>query len=362
MRIDVAPVGADARPNDRPPALSVDGISHRYGTTVALQDVTLAVGEGELMALVGPSGCGKSTLLRVIAGLVQPSAGEVAIAGRHVTGPAWVPPERRGIGIVFQDHALFPHLDVGANVAFGLRGRTKGERRARVRDVLDLVGLVGYEGRYPHQLSGGERQRVALARSLAPAPAVMLLDEPFANLDHNLRVEVRAQSAAILRSTGAAIVFVTHDQQEALALGDRVAVMRSGHVEQVGAPEEVFHQPSNRFVARFLGDADFLPARANGNGSLHTEAGACPAPAVALCDDFEIMVRPHEVQVAADPGGTARVVRSEFQGGFVLYEVQLCSGRRLRSLQPHTIRLEPGAPVTVRIDHGHAPAVLPTEA
>lgn len=339
-------------------ALSVQGLSHRYGSTVALDAVSLDVASGEFLALVGPSGCGKTTLLRAVAGLLRPDEGLIGVAGRYVTGDSWVPPERRGVGIVFQDHALFPHLDVASNVGFGLRSLSRSNQRERIHEVLELVGLVGYEHRYPHELSGGERQRVALGRSLAPSPAIMLLDEPFASLDHNLRVQVRDEAARILRSADTAVLFVTHDQQEALALGDRVAVMRSGRIEQLATPEVVFHEPSTTFVATFLGDADFLPAEYNGNGSLHTEAGSCPAPEHLPSDAIQIMVRPHEVRLEARPEGAAKVVRSEFQGGFILYEVELPSGRRLRSIQPHTLKLEPGATVHVALDHGHPPAVL----
>lgn len=344
------------------PALSVEGLRHRYGSTLAVDDVSLDVASGEFVALVGPSGCGKTTLLRAIAGLLRPDEGRVAVAGREVTGSEWVAAERRGVGIVFQDHALFPHLDVGGNLGFGLRSLRRSERRDRIHEVLELVGLAGYERRYPHELSGGERQRIALGRSLAPRPAIMLLDEPFASLDHNLRVEVREETAHILRSAGSAVLFVTHDQQEALALGDRVAIMRGGRIEQLGTPELVFHNPTSTFVATFLGDADFLPARYNGNGSLYTEAGPCPAPDAMPSDDIQIMVRPHEVRLEASPDGSAKVVRTQFQGGFTLYEVELPSGRRLRSIQPHTVRLALGAAVNVTLDHGHPPAVLPLGA
>lgn len=340
------------------PALRVRQLSHRYGSVLALADVDLDIAPGEFVALVGPSGCGKSTLLRLVAGLLQPQSGRVEIGGREVGGDSWLPPERRNIGIVFQDHALFPHLDVGANLSFGLRSLAKRERRERVQEVLELVELAGYEGRYPHELSGGERQRVALARSLAPAPSLMLLDEPFGNLDHNLRLEVRGHTAGILHAAGSAVLFVTHDQQEALALGDRVAVMHGGRIEQIDEPDRIFHQPATTFVATFLGDADFLPASYNGNGSLRTEAGPCLAPHSVPDGDIQIMVRPHEVRLEERPDGDATVVRDEFQGGFILYEVQLPSGRRLRSIQPHTVRLERGSKVGVVLDHGHAPAVL----
>ena len=342
--------------------LSLRGVRKRFGAVSAVADLSLEVGKGELVALVGPSGCGKSTALRLIAGLEYPDGGEIVIDGEQVAGPrAWRPAEQRRTGVVFQDHALFPHLTVAANVAFGLAGRPAARRRARVAEVLDLVAMAGHAGRYPHELSGGEQQRVALARALAPEPAVLLLDEPFSNLDRNLRTQIREDTAKILDQARATVVFVTHDQQEALAIGHRVAVMRAGRLEQVGTPGRVFHAPANRFVATFMGDADFLPARVDG-GRLLTEAGALPAPPGLSTSRspggvLEVMARPHEVALEAD-GGDARVVAAEFQGPFIVYRVTLASGRTVRSLQPHTADFPVGAPVTVTLAHGHVPTVL----
>lgn len=343
-----------------PPAVALTDLRRRFGATVAVDGLSLEVADGELLAMVGPSGCGKSTVLRLVAGLLPADGGEIRIRGELVTGPGmFVQPERRHVGIVFQDPALFPHLRVAGNVAFGLRGRPAAAVRARVRAVLELVELPDHAERFPHELSGGERQRVALARALAPDPAVILLDEPFSSLDHNLRTQIRGEVVAILRRAGTSAIFVTHDQREALAVGDRVAVLRAGKLEQLDRPEVVFHAPVNRFVASFMGEADFLPARAGADGQLVTEAGPCPCPDPALeGDGLEVMVRPHEVAFAPDPEGGARVVRAEFQGGFVLHELELASGRRLRSLQPHNVSVPPGTRVSVRLVHEHAPAVL----
>jgi iron(III) transport system ATP-binding protein len=345
-------------------ALTIRGLRRSFGRVVALDGIDLDVGVQEVMALVGPSGCGKSTLLRLVAGLLAPHAGTIDVGNRRLTGAGmFVPPERRGIGIVFQEHLLFPHLTVEANIAFGLDQLPRRERRSRVEDSLRLVDLTGYGDRYPHELSGGERQRIALARALAPGPSLVLLDEPFAALDPNLRNQVRAETVDILRRANATAVLVTHDQREALGVCDRLVVMRDGRVEQEGAPATLFHAPANRFVGAFLGEADFLPARTAASGDLVTELGPCPGRAGFgtrdVEGDVEVMVRPHEVEIVGSADGTARVVRNEFQGAFVLYTVELPSGQHVRSLQPHTSSLAVGDTVDVRFDPGHVPALLP---
>lgn len=364
-RLDRVVAGAPASP-DGPPAVAVSDLTRRFGSTVAVDGLSLEVGRGELVSLVGPSGCGKSTILRLIAGLLDADGGEVRLGGELVTAPStFVPPECRPVGIVFQEQTLFPHLTVSGNVSFGLRGLPAPVARRRARDVLELVELPGHADRYPHELSGGERQRAALARALAPEPAVVLLDEPFSSLDHNLRVQIRTELVGILRRAEAAALFVTHDQPEAMAVGDRVAVLRAGRLEQVGTPDTVFHRPANRFVATFMGAADFLPVSAEA-GWLRTEAGSCPAPPDRGSGDRELtagegrvmMVRPHEVTFRPDPAGDSLIVGSEFQGGFILYELALPSGRRLRSLQPHTVTVTPGSRVTAELAHGHTPALL----
>ena len=324
--------------------LQLRQVTKRFGAVTALGDVDLRIGRGELLAVIGPSGCGKSTLLRSIAGLTSIDAGRICAGDRELVGPTtFVPPEKRQIGVVFQDLALFPHLDVAANVAFGL---PRGQVRVRVGEVLNLVGLTGLAARYPHELSGGEQQRVALARALAPRPIAVLLDEPFSHLDRNLRTEVRQHILEVLRDDGATGVFVTHDQEEAMVAADRVAVLRSGRIQQVGTPREVFHTPSSRFVATFLGDADFLPGLRSGT-QVDTALGPLPVtePGLGHC---QVMVRPHDLAIEADEDGSALVERVEFFGAVLVHHVRLRDGSRVRALSPHTDLVEAGARVRVR--------------
>ncbi len=323
-----------------------------------VKGLSLMVMAGETMVLLGPSGCGKTTTLRLIAGFEQPDGGTVRIRGELVADRSrCLPPEKRGLGMVFQDYALFPHLSVAGNVEFGLQRLSRPERHRRVQEVLALVGLDGLAERYPHALSGGQQQRVALARALAPNPAVILFDEPFSNLDAELRQQMRAEVRRILRESGSTALFVTHDQQEALMLGDRVAVMRRGFVEQVDTPEHIFHTPHNRFVADFLGAADFLPAAVTPAG-LETEIGLLPpADAIRPGQVVDVMTRPHDLALRpAGPGVVAHgvVEAAEFIGDNWQYRVRLPSGRSVRCLMPHTGLYAAGTPVQVVLsaDHG----------
>ncbi|HEX5769967.1 MAG TPA: ABC transporter ATP-binding protein [Nocardioidaceae bacterium] len=342
------------------PALVLEGVTKRYGSTVAVDSIDLTAAPGELITLVGPSGCGKSTTLRLVAGLDRPDAGTIRIAGEVVADSHhFQQPEHRRVGLVFQDHALFPHLTVAQNVAFGLNKMPRAERRARVGEVLDLVRLGHLAARYPHELSGGEQQRVALARALAPRPAVVLLDEPFSSLDESLRAQVRADTVAVLRETGTTGMLVTHDQTEALSVGDRVIVMEGGSVEQADTPERVFEQPATRFVASFMGDADFLPAHVH-DALLTCEIGVVSTiPGWAACDvDVDVVLRPHEVALSLDPGSAAHVVAVEYHGAFVLHTIELPSGQRLRSWQPHAVRHPVGTAVAVTVVPGITPTLL----
>lgn len=330
--------------------VEVAGVGKRFGRTVAVADVSLDVAHGEIVALVGPSGCGKSTLLMLLAGLLEPDAGTISVGGRVVAGPrAWVPPEQRRVGVVFQDAALFPHLRVADNVAFGL-GRGPA-RAARVAELLELVELPGLGSRYPHELSGGQQQRVALARALAPRPQVVLFDEAFGNLDSGLRSSVREATLRALHGSGAAGVFVTHDQAEALAVGDRVAVMREGRFEHVATPAQVFHAPATRFSATLLGEADFLPGRQQGE-VVETEAGRLVATPGAT-GDVDVMLRPHEVGFSVADTGGSQVLSREFRGAHYVYALQLPSGAVVRSFQPHTVDVAVGSRVHLLVSVGH---------
>jgi iron(III) transport system ATP-binding protein len=333
------------------PVLDVRGVRKAYGAVTAVDGVDLTVSEHELVALVGPSGCGKSTLLRLAAGLAAVDAGSIRIGGELVDdGTRRVEPEHRHTGLVFQEHALFPHLTVADNIAFGLRAVARRQRPAECEHWLDVIGLAGHGDRYPHELSGGERQRVALARALAPRPRLVLLDEPFASLDPNLRTRLRADIVAILRATGTPTLFVTHDQIEALTVGDRVAVMRAGRIEQLGTADDVFHRPATRFVAGFMGEASFLPIS---DGITELGSVERPAPDGAL-----LVVRPHAVELA-DDGTKATVVGGEFQGPTWTYVLRLASGADVQALVPHTVELHPGEVVRIRLRPGEHAVVPP---
>ncbi len=322
--------------------LVLDRVSKRFGSAdvPAVDSLSLQVAEGEILALLGPSGCGKTTTLRLIAGLETPDTGTITLRGRIVTGPGRnVPPEERGIGIVFQDYALFPHLTVGDNAGFGL---ARGGRRTRVDEVLDLVGLAGFGSRYPHELSGGQQQRVALARALAPAPALMLLDEPFSNLDADLRAQMRDEVERILRTTGTTAVFVTHDQEEAFTLADRVGVLQAGRVEQLAPPQQLYHRPATRFVASFVGAADFLPGLVGAQGIV-TEVGTfANVDQLPAGDRVDVMIRPDDITFVPQPDGAGTITRRYFRGSETLYCIRLPSGDRVHSSQPSASVLPTG--------------------
>ncbi len=258
-------------------ALSISAISKSFGTTEVLRDVSLEISSGEFFFILGPSGCGKSTLLRIIAGLERADRGSVCMDGRPIDG---VPPHLRGIGMVFQSYALWPHMTVSQNISFGLevRGTPTQETRARVREALDLVRLAGFENRYPHELSGGQQQRVALARALVIRPSVILLDEPLSNLDARLRDEIRSELASLHRTLGVTMVYVTHDQEDALTLGTRVALLNSGRVEQQGSPSELYEHPHSLFVAQFLGDANLIRCQVEIRPDSQRAVARLPAP------------------------------------------------------------------------------------
>jgi iron(III) transport system ATP-binding protein len=331
------------------PTVQVTGLWAGYGSEPVLRGIDLDVAEGELLAVLGPSGCGKTTLLRVIAGLEVPTRGAVAIAGRRVAGEgAWVPPERRHVGLVFQDGTLFPHLTVERNVRFGLR---RGPNRdARVRECLERVGLWEKRGRFPDELSGGEQQRVALARAMAPAPSVILLDEPFASLDAGLRQGLREELRGVLAAAGMTAILVTHDQEEALSLADRVAVMREGRLLQVGTPEAIYYEPHSEAVARFIGDGQLLglelvAPRPAGEPRAEDATGQ-PSLAVVHPEFLELSLGEG---AGSDTSWSGTLARRRFYGHDRIEEVELDSGQvvtvRLTAEEPLPI----GSRVAVRL-------------
>jgi iron(III) transport system ATP-binding protein len=335
-----------------PQAVSVTGVSKAFAGTPVLRDVSVAVTPGSMVALLGPSGCGKTTLLRIISGLEIPDAGEVRVGDRLLSGPSvQVPPEKRRVGMVFQDWALFPHLTVARNVAYGLPKADRAERTRRVGDALELVGLTGLADRLPGTLSGGQQQRVALARALAPRPSVLLLDEPFSNLDTSLRVQVRTEVHRLLVGLGVTTVFVTHDQEEAFVLGDEVAVMDAGHIVQQASPADLYRSPATPWVAGFVGDANLVPGRARAGAASTALADVPLTPAAGSSTavpegDVLVLVRPEEL--ALDPAGEASIELVEFYGHDTVYVVGLPDGESVRVRQGSAPRFARGDAVTVR--------------
>ncbi|GGI05132.1 ABC transporter ATP-binding protein [Egicoccus halophilus] len=336
---------------DADAALVVAGLHKRFGGTVAVDHLDLVVPRGSLTAMLGPSGCGKTTALRTIAGLLAPDAGSIAIDGRLVAGPGtFLPPERRRIGMVFQDYALFPHLSVARNVAYGLTGCSRSARRRRVAEVLDLVDLGGYGDRLPVALSGGQQQRVALARALAPEPGLVLLDEPFSNLDAALRATVREDVRAILRAAEATAVFVTHDQEEALSLADRVAVVHRGRIHQVADPQTLYTRPASRFVAEFVGEADVLPGTRADRFSVDTPLGRLGTTRALGSASGAVVVRPESLRLARDDAGSAVVTAIAYFGHDQLVQVRLADGRLLRARRGPAMDLRRGDRVEVSVE------------
>jgi len=322
-------------------------------TTRAVSDLTLTVQKGEILVLLGPSGCGKTTILRMIAGFERPSNGIIQVEGNVVAnGQKFVPPEKRGISLVFQEHALFPHLTAFENVLFGLKNNEASRKQANF--YLRLVGLENLAERYAHELSGGERQRVALARAMAPQPVLILFDEPFSNLDADRRTRIREEVRAILKASGSTAIFVTHDQEEALFMGDRLAVLNYGRLEQTGTPEEIYQAPATRFVAEFMGNTDFLPGEAAEDGIM-TEIGFIEQPThFPAGTPVEIAVRFDDVAFEPAAGEKSIVLARYFKGAYNIYRLRLPSGRLLHAMQPHTRLIRPGTPVRVCLEPGHA--------
>jgi putative spermidine/putrescine transport system ATP-binding protein len=337
-------------------ALELDRISHRFGHTVAVDDVSLRIEPGEIVALLGPSGCGKTTLLRIVSGLLRQSGGHVAVDGGIVDD---LPPNERGAGIVFQNYALFPHMTVEANIGYGLRARgvARAEIARTVERMLALVRMEGFARRMPRQLSGGQQQRVALARTLAVSPRVLLLDEPFGALDKNLRLDMQIEVKRLQRELDITTIMVTHDQEEALSLADRVAVMNHGRVEQFGRPDEIYDRPATVFVATFVGTTSVLRGKLLEDGTLDGTAGRLPLGALPTRPTGPIVaaVRPEHFRFVGDaePGldGTIELVLP--LGPLVVYDVVLSDGTTLKVTSPRGAAARtPGDRVRVALARG----------
>ena len=347
--------------------LRLTDVTKSFGAEQAVEGVSLEVAAGELLTFLGPSGCGKTTTLRMIAGLEEPTTGSITLAGETVADDeAFVPPEARDVGIVFQNFALFPHLTVRENVAFGLSEADAAETAARVDDLLELVEMTDHGAKTPDQLSGGQKQRIALARSLAPEPDVLLLDEPFSNLDVRLRVEMREEVRRILKAAGVTAVSVTHDQEEALSISDRVAVMHDGAIEQVGRPESVFERPESKFVASFLGRASFLEGRLR-EGHVETGVGRFNAATLEGYNTtydgapVDVLVRPDDLRATpADPSVADGVVVSrQYVGPSFIYRVELDSGGAVHCLHNHVEEFDLDEPVSIDLIADHPLAWYP---
>jgi iron(III) transport system ATP-binding protein len=350
---------------NRAPLLSIEGLTVRYGPGAPVIDaLSLDLAEGDIGCVVGSSGCGKTTLLRAIAGFVPADSGSISIDHTCVSGPrVSVATEKRGVGLVFQDYALFPHLRVLDNVAFGLRKLHDAARRQRAVEMLELVGLAAHAARYPHELSGGQQQRVALARALAPSPRLLLMDEPFSNLDVEMRERLGAEVRRILKASGTTAVLVTHDQQEAFAIADRIGVMHRGRLEQWDRPYELYHRPATRYVADFIGEGVFLPATVLDPQRVAIELGELrgdiPLPCHQGCGTcgrgchVDVLLRPDDVVHDDSSALTAEVVRKVFRGGDFVYTLRLDSGREVLALVPSHHDHDIGERIGIRLDADH---------
>lgn len=336
--------------------LSVTNLSVRYGQTLALEEVNLDLPAGELLCLLGPSGCGKSTLLRAIAGFQEASEGSIAVSGKTLqSGSTFVAPELREIGMVFQDVALFPHLSVWHNIAFGLYRWNKADIAARVENLLDMVGLAEYAQRYPHELSGGQQQRVALARAIAPKPSLLLLDEPFSGLDAALREELVPEVAQLLKREGITGILVSHDQKEAFVFADRIAVMNAGRIEQLSGVHSIYHQPETRFVAKFIGEGEFIDAEIISGNSITCTLGTIVDGQLGYAEGTKVQafIRPDDVLHDDDSEVKGRIIGKRFRGTHILYRVVLPNGQEIACFTDSHHDHELGEAIGIRLNVEH---------
>ena len=346
------------------PLLHVDRVSHGYGRQTVVDDISFALRQGEIACLLGASGCGKTTMLRLIAGFEAPRAGSIHLNGALLADSRrQVPPEQRRMGMVFQDYALFPHLSVVDNIGFGINGQPAAERRQRIEELLELVGLASHGKRYPHELSGGQQQRVALARALAPAPHLLLLDEPFSNLDVDLRERLSQEVREILKRAGTAAILVTHDQHEAFAVADVVGVMFGGRIEQWDTPYNLYHRPATRHVADFIGQGVFLPGEVLGRNLVEVELGRLDSDVPMECGRscgecgrncrLDVLLRPDDIIHDDASDIVAEVTGKAFRGAEFLYTLRLPSGRQVMSLVPSHHNHAIGERIGIRLDVDH---------
>jgi iron(III) transport system ATP-binding protein len=354
------------------PLLEVDHVSHGYQKHLVVDDISFRLQQGEIACLLGASGCGKTTMLRLIAGFETPRSGVLRVNGEVLADAQhFVPPEARRMGMVFQDYALFPHLSVAANIGFGLHKKSVLARRRRVDEMLELVGLTGRGERFPHELSGGQQQRVALARALAPEPYLLLLDEPFSNLDVELRERLSLEVRDILKRSGIAAILVTHDQHEAFAVADVVGVMRGGRIEQWDTPYNLYHRPATRHVADFVGQGVFLPGEVMNQNAVRVELGLLdsdlPMECARSCNEcgrgchLDVLLRPDDVVHDDASDVVAEVIAKAFRGAEFLYTLRLSSGREVLSLVPSHHNHAIGEKIGIRLAVDHVVGFRPDQ-
>ena len=344
--------------------LNLNRIDLAFGDHVVVRQLSLSLEKGRIGCLLGPSGCGKTTVLRCIAGFERLAAGEIHLDGVLVSTPgSTVPPERRRIGMVFQDYALFPHLSVADNIAFGLRGEDAAARRARVQELLHLVGLGDQGSKFPHEMSGGQQQRVALARALAPRPSLLLRDEPFSNLDVELRERLSYEVRDIIKATNTTAILVTHDQHEAFAVADEIGIMNEGRIQQWDTPYNLYHRPANRFVADFIGQGVFLRGKVLNDHQVQIELGVLDSNVPLVCcadcagcvqgSPLDVLLRPDDIVHDDASPLRAEVVHKAFRGADILYTLRLAGGAKVLSLVPSHHNHAIGEQIGIRLDVDH---------
>lgn len=342
--------------------LRATDLSCSYADTAILNRLSMQLDEGDIACLLGPSGCGKTTALRAIAGFIDLDAGVIELSGETISSAGWsLPPEQRGIGMVFQDYALFPHLSIEENIAFGLGHLSSAQRRETVSQMLGLIDLKGIGKRYPHQLSGGQQQRVALARALAPRPRLLLMDEPFSNLDADMRRQLSAEMRRILKQQGIAAVLVTHDQQEAFTLADKLGVLADGRICQWGTPQTLYNAPVSAEIASFISSGSLVAGQLTDDGRVLTELGLLEFAEPLSCTgekSVQLFLRPTDIELATEGAVDAQIAQIEFQGSHSLYHMRLASGQLVLLLDPGMRGYQVGDHAAIRV-RAHRPLVFP---